>query len=168
MFEDVEQVYREYYPKLVQYVSSLCGDPDTAQDIAQDTFLQVLKHIDSFDGRSSFQTWLFSIGRRELLHFYRKNNRQVLMSVIEEEQLSDQAGEQNAASVEAQALNRVFAEEIARMVADFDEPLHTIVRLRLFEGRSFKEIAASVQRSETYCRVAFFRARQILRKGYQS
>jgi len=167
MPEGIERVYRAYYPALVRYLTALCDDAEVAQDVAQDTFLQVLKHIDTFDGRSSFQTWLFSIGKRELARYWRKQKREEPLALEDPEQLGgvDTPG---GVEVETRALDELQAEEVARMLAALEEPLRTIARLRLIEDLSFKEIATRVQRSEVYCRVSFFRIRQTLRKEYQS
>ena len=170
MSDDVEQVYRAYYPPLVRYLTSLCGDAEVAQDVAQDTFLQVLKHIDTFDGRSSFQTWLFSIGKRELARHYRKRTREAPVEQEDQELTGEgvEPGAPGSIQVETYALDELQAEEITRALAALEEPLRTIAQLRLFEELPFKTIATQVQRSEVYCRVAFFRIRQTLRKEYQS
>jgi len=42
----------------------LCGDPDKAQDLVQETFLRALKSWSGFDGRSKPSTWLYTIASR--------------------------------------------------------------------------------------------------------
>ena len=48
---------------LRRFLLGMChGDAFTADDIAQDTLLKAYLHYDTFQGRSSFSTWLFRIG----------------------------------------------------------------------------------------------------------
>ncbi|MFF0793748.1 sigma-70 family RNA polymerase sigma factor [Streptomyces sp. NPDC001848] len=54
-----------------RYVAHLCGDPQAADDLAQDTFLRALGSLHRFEGRSSARAWLLSIARRAVIDSYR-------------------------------------------------------------------------------------------------
>ncbi|MFC9689366.1 sigma-70 family RNA polymerase sigma factor [Kribbella sp. NPDC056951] len=47
-----------------RYVSYLSADPQSADDLTQETFLRALKSLHRFEARSSARTWLLSIARR--------------------------------------------------------------------------------------------------------
>ncbi len=47
-----------------RYVAYLSADPQSADDLTQETFLRALKSLHRFEGRSSARTWLLSIARR--------------------------------------------------------------------------------------------------------
>lgn len=47
-----------------RYVAYLSADPQSADDLTQETFLRALKSLPGFEGRSSARTWLLSIARR--------------------------------------------------------------------------------------------------------
>ncbi|GAA2830127.1 sigma-70 family RNA polymerase sigma factor [Kribbella solani] len=47
-----------------RYVTALSADPNSADDLTQETFLRALKSLHRFEGRSSARTWLLSIARR--------------------------------------------------------------------------------------------------------
>ncbi len=47
-----------------RYVAHLSADPQSADDLTQETFLRALKSLHRFEGRSSARTWLLSIARR--------------------------------------------------------------------------------------------------------
>jgi RNA polymerase sigma-70 factor (ECF subfamily) len=49
---------------LYAYLLRLSGKPEMAEDIAQDAFVRVLSHIDRFDTRFRFSTWVFTIAKR--------------------------------------------------------------------------------------------------------
>lgn len=52
------------HPDVRRYVTHLTGDPQAADDLAQETYLRALGSLPRFEGRSSARTWLFAIARR--------------------------------------------------------------------------------------------------------
>lgn len=55
---------RATQPDVRRYLVHLTGDPQSADDLAQDTYLRALRSLPRFEGRSSARTWLFTIARR--------------------------------------------------------------------------------------------------------
>jgi RNA polymerase sigma-70 factor (ECF subfamily) len=58
------KLIRAHQGSLYGYLLRLSGRPDVAEDIAQDAFVRVLSHIDRFDTRFRFSTWVFTIAKR--------------------------------------------------------------------------------------------------------
>lgn len=50
----------------------VCGDPDRAQDAAQEVFLRLQTRLGSFRGDSRFSTWLYSLTRRTTINFLQR------------------------------------------------------------------------------------------------
>ncbi|MFI1467190.1 sigma-70 family RNA polymerase sigma factor [Streptomyces wuyuanensis] len=67
----VERFVRALHRDVLRYVAHLCGDPQSADDLAQDTFLRALGSLHRFEGRCSARTWLLSIARRAVIDSYR-------------------------------------------------------------------------------------------------
>jgi RNA polymerase sigma-70 factor (ECF subfamily) len=67
----VEHFVRALHLDVTRYVAHLCGDPQAADDLAQDTFLRALGSLHRFEGRSSARSWLLSIARRAVIDSYR-------------------------------------------------------------------------------------------------
>ncbi|WP_019075001.1 sigma-70 family RNA polymerase sigma factor [Streptomyces hokutonensis] len=67
----VEHFVRALQRDVQRYVAHLCGDPQAADDLTQDTFLRALGSLHRFEGRSSARTWLLSIARRAVIDSYR-------------------------------------------------------------------------------------------------
>nr|WP_244317577.1 sigma-70 family RNA polymerase sigma factor [Streptomyces bauhiniae] len=67
----VEQFVRALHRDVQRYVARLCGDPQSVDDLAQDTFLRALGSLHRFEGRSSARSWLLSIARRAVIDSYR-------------------------------------------------------------------------------------------------
>lgn len=57
------------------FLVRLTGDPALADDIAQETFIRMLRHAGRFDDRYSMKTWLLTIARRILINHHRKQKR---------------------------------------------------------------------------------------------
>ena len=69
-----ETLVKRHHPALLSFLSSL-GEPELADDAAQRALLKAYEKIDQFAHRSSFRTWLFTIGRRELAMLQRRERR---------------------------------------------------------------------------------------------
>jgi RNA polymerase sigma-70 factor (ECF subfamily) len=67
----VDRFVRALHQDVQRYVAHLCGDPQAADDLAQDTFLRALGSLHRFEGRSSARCWLLSIARRAVVDSYR-------------------------------------------------------------------------------------------------
>ncbi|MFI1397096.1 sigma-70 family RNA polymerase sigma factor [Streptomyces sp. NPDC020681] len=65
--EAVEHFVRALHRDVWRYVAHLSADPQSADDLAQDTFLRALGSLHRFEGRSSARTWLLSIARRTVV-----------------------------------------------------------------------------------------------------
>jgi RNA polymerase sigma-70 factor (ECF subfamily) len=64
-------------PGLRRFALSLCGTIDRAEDLVQDTFLQALTHLDSFQPGTNLAAWLVTILRNQFRDQYRKRQREV-------------------------------------------------------------------------------------------
>lgn len=72
---DISNVYKDLLPKLKSFLYRLTCNRETANDLAQDTFLRVIERQDQFKGQSSLKTWIFSIATNLALDWLRKRNR---------------------------------------------------------------------------------------------
>lgn len=67
-----EQVYVDYYPKVLQYVENRINGNADAEDIAQTVFVKVFGKWDTYDPeKSSISTWIFNIMHNTLIDYRR-------------------------------------------------------------------------------------------------
>lgn len=59
-----EALIRGHQPSLMGYLLRLTGRPEVAEDVAQEAFYRALTHIERYDPRFRFSTWLFTIAKR--------------------------------------------------------------------------------------------------------
>jgi RNA polymerase sigma-70 factor, ECF subfamily len=69
--EAAERFVRATWLDVWRYVAHLSGDQQAADDLAQETYLRVLRGLPRFEGRSSGRTWLLSIARRTVVDRFR-------------------------------------------------------------------------------------------------
>lgn len=69
----VEQTYRGVFALLRR----LCGDPELAADLTQETYRKAWDALPGFDGRAQFSTWLFRIAYNTFLNQVRRPQRLV-------------------------------------------------------------------------------------------
>jgi RNA polymerase sigma-70 factor (ECF subfamily) len=56
-----EQLIERHSRRVYRTLVGILGDPEDARDAMQDSFLKAFQHLDHFQGRSKFSTWLVSI-----------------------------------------------------------------------------------------------------------
>ncbi len=57
---DFQEIYNDYYPKLVRYLTRLAGEAD-AEDLTQETMVKISSGLDGFRGDSTLSTWIYRI-----------------------------------------------------------------------------------------------------------
>lgn len=67
-----EHFVRALHGDVLRYVAYLSGDPQSADDLTQDTFVRALDSLAGFEGRASARTWLLSIARRAVADSFRR------------------------------------------------------------------------------------------------
>ncbi len=106
--------------------------PSDALDIAQETWVRVIRSIHQFEGRSSFKSWVFRIAYRQMLNHQKRKPKTDSLAV-------DVAGED--AAIETK-LEQVEAQsQLLECVDRLPEHQRQVVWLRLSEGLTFREIA---------------------------
>src|ERR1044071_5892445 len=67
-------LFDKYYGTVARFVFQLSGDfsHEDTEEICQETFLSVVRNLSSFQGRSSFQTWLLRIAANKAMDYREK------------------------------------------------------------------------------------------------
>lgn len=64
--------YAEYQNKIEKYIAQKIASPSDRDELVQQTFINCIKQIHIFLGRSSLSTWMLSIAHHEVADYYRK------------------------------------------------------------------------------------------------
>ncbi|MBR5429392.1 MAG: RNA polymerase sigma factor [Firmicutes bacterium] len=154
---DLEQIYQDYFSKVYKYILSLSHDPLTAEEITQETFFKALKKIDGFRGECSLRVWLCQIAKNA---YYDQLTRRARTEPAK-------VGELPAAAFEDDLIAGLEAQAIRRVLHGLREPYKEVFSLRVFGELSFAEIAELFEKSESWARVTYHRARLMIREGLE-
>lgn len=71
-----DSLFDRYYATVARFVFQLSGDfsHEDTEEICQETFLSVVRNLDSFQAKSSFQTWLLRIAANKAMDFRQKTH----------------------------------------------------------------------------------------------
>ncbi len=75
--KDIHILFERYKESLILFINSLVHNIDDAEELMIDTFAQIVAGPTLFSERSSFKTWLFSVGRNITLMRLRRLSREV-------------------------------------------------------------------------------------------
>ena len=149
-----QKIYEEYAMPVYRFLLSLSGNEALAEELLQETFYQALQHIDRFQGRCSLYTWLCQIGKNAWLKECRRNRR---YSETAWEDLNLPA---DGLSPEAQAIQKEECRRARKAIQALDNPYRDVFILHALGGVKLKEIACIYEKSESWARVTYFRAKQ--------
>jgi RNA polymerase sigma-70 factor (ECF subfamily) len=164
----VELVTR-YQPRLVRLAEATVGSRAVAEEVAQDTWLGVVRGVGRFEGRSSFKTWLFRI----LLNRARSAVGRELRAGRPDDSVGerfDASGAWDTPPVawSDQVDDRVVAEQLAARARDLLPQLpdsqRQVVMLRDVEGLPAEEVVALLDITDGHQRVLLHRGRARLRQ----
>jgi RNA polymerase sigma-70 factor (ECF subfamily) len=143
-----------YWPRLFRWLCHLAHDRHLAEDLAQETFLKALAHLDRFRVGTNFRAWLFRIGHNAFANIHRAQNRRRI-SLPDDLPTREQGPVEQACSHEALA-------DLASAVQSLPVDFKAALLLRVEEGLSFRQIAGVLDITEETARWRVFKARQKL------
>lgn len=158
MVEEFDKIYTEYFLEVYKFVISLCQNPELAEEITQETFFKAIKNIERFQGDCKFNTWLCKIAKNTFYSYAKKHNRQVDFSfdVI----ISDE-------NIEKQFVDKETAYAIHKVLHKLKEPHKEVFWLRIFGELSFAQIGAIFDKTESWARVTYYRAKIMIKEELQ-
>ncbi len=81
--EAFDELVLKYSPKLYAMIYNMTGNREDTHDILQEVFAKAYRSIRRFRGKSTFYTWIYSIGVNMSLNFLKKRGRQRKLSLDE-------------------------------------------------------------------------------------
>jgi RNA polymerase sigma-70 factor (ECF subfamily) len=164
-----ELLVERYQHRLVAIMAHLVGNPEEAEDLAQEVFLRVYRARKKYSPRSKFSTWLFTIANNLALNSLRSRQRKpvVPLNVRESGPLGARPEEQLVHDPETGPMQRVqkaeLAERIRAALDTLNERQKMAVVLNKFEDMNYAEIADVMGLSTKAVKSLLSRARMNLR-----
>jgi RNA polymerase sigma factor (sigma-70 family) len=132
----VQELVASYGNRLLRSAFVLCGDETEAEDLVQDTFLQAMRSIHRFQGRSAVYTWLHAILINLTRHYHRDRKR-----IVYDDELARgeevATPDENPGESDAVAASSALWEALRRLSSAHRE----VIVLRFYENMKIHEIA---------------------------
>jgi RNA polymerase sigma-70 factor, ECF subfamily len=129
----------QYQYRLVRYLTYLLGRRDAVDDLVQETWLRVLERGQSYDGKSRFEPWLFTVARNLALDYVRKRRP---FSLDTNDTVEPPASA--APSPFEQAARTEDAQRLAQSLATLEPHYREALVLRFQEDLSLEEMSGVV------------------------
>lgn len=155
--DSLEALYKAYMNDIYHYLLNLCHNPQTAEDLVQETFVRAYDGLESYSGER-VRPWLFKTAHNAYIDWYRREKRQIQTDPHLLAQLSRTA----LPGPEAAYLQR---EQIQCWLAATDklgEKSRQAMILRDYYGFTYQEIAEILGLSLANVKVTLYRARKVI------
>ena len=161
--EAFTQLVETYQKPIYNLCYRMLGEPELAEDAAQETFLRAYQHLHRYDEKRPFATWLLSIAAHYCIDRLRKRKFAMFSMDAEDEEgnsfeLPDPASpDPEAESVRGQTRDRVHS-----MLSELDDTDRAAVIMRYWYDYSEIEIAESLRLTVSAVKSRLHRARKEL------
>jgi len=168
------ELVRRYERPVFSLVHRMVRDREVAEDLAQDTFIKVLNHIDRYSPEFKFSSWLFKIANNVAIDYLRRKKLDTVS--MDGSPHASSAAEIEATTFEIAAQQETALEEmesrelgtaIERAIARLRPEYRSCIMLRHVEGRSYEEIAATLDLPLGTVKTYIHRARHELRRALE-
>ena len=155
---DLENIYSQYYGKVMGYIAARVQRRADAEDLAADVFEKVYRKIGDYDeGKASVSTWIFTITRNTVIDYFRRTK-------------PTEEPDENLASddeVDENLLTQETLSELAGALRKLPQELQDIVVLLYYDGRPMTEIATMMHLSYGAVKLRHQKALAMLRLAMQ-
>ncbi len=165
------ELVRRYERPVFSLVYRMVRDRELAEDLAQDSFVKVLNHIDRYSPEFKFSSWLFKIANNVAIDHLRRRKLDTISIDGSPNAISTSDIEASAFDVSddaESALDELEARElgtaIERAISTLRPEYRACIMLRHVEGRSYEEIAATLDLPLGTVKTYIHRARHELRR----
>jgi RNA polymerase sigma-70 factor (ECF subfamily) len=152
--QSLDELANRFYPEIYRMIYCRSGSRMDAEDIAQDTMIEMVKSIQKLRDPGKFKSWLYRIGLNRLRDFKRKARLRSLFK------RTDAAAETIIES--DSALDQMITREFWQHLKVFGKRLsgmeHEIFTLRYVDQLKINEIAAILHKSESTVKTHLYRA----------
>jgi RNA polymerase sigma-70 factor (ECF subfamily) len=139
-----------YQNRLLNFIYRTVGDRERSEDLVQEAFIRVHRHLARFDGEKKFSTWIYTIASNLAKNELRNRSRNPLvlfqtMTQGWEDEERPLEFEDTSMAPDELFRKRHVREQVEAAVAQLPEHHREVFVLRELEGRSYEEIADITQ-----------------------
>lgn len=136
----LEGLVRRYQPRVYRFGMKMCGDPEDAKDVLQETLLAMARGVRDFRGASSLSTWLYTIARSFCIKKRRSTATGPATAQAERPNDGTRLADLGPGPEEILAKRQLEA-ALARAIAELEPMYREVLVLRDIEGLTAPEVA---------------------------
>jgi RNA polymerase sigma-70 factor (ECF subfamily) len=140
-----------YYLRLLKTVVQRVSNQKDAEEIVQETFLNCLKHLPLFLGKSSIWTWMNSIARHEIADYFRKKYAKKALKTIPLSEFFPLTQISNSDDI---------SQEVSLVLSKMKAYYKELLLLKYADGKKVATIANELNKSIKSIESDLFRARR--------
>ena len=152
------EIIKYYKDGLVLYINTYVKNIFVAEDLMEETFYKLAVKKPRFNGKSSFKTWLYTIGRNVTVDYLRKNSRNSYLPI---EDFANYIEEES--NVEIEHLKKEQKILLHRTMRKLKEEYLQVLYLIYFEDFSNEETAKIMKKSRRQIENLIYRAKNTLK-----
>lgn len=162
----LSHLVNKYSERIYNLALRILRKKEDAEDILQETFLTVIEKLNTFDGRSTFFTWIYRIATNASLMRLRKK-KMIFQELMEDPEYNESIESRVFVDWSQDPSLNLYDQEVKMKLDEAVNKLSDIYRsvfiLRDIEGLSIKDTSAILNISEENVKIRLRRARQFLR-----
>lgn len=165
-----DKLYRDHVDLIYRFAHRLCGEPEAAKDLVQDTFLNAYRGFERFRGDAQVSTWLYTIASRACLRMRRRRKGAPDRELSLEEFIPTSEGEFRlqipieGLSPEEALQNKQLRQALNTAIEQLPKKYKMVLVLRDMEGLSAKEVGTIMGLNERAVKSRLHRARLFVRR----
>ncbi len=138
----LEHIIFRYKDKLYAYIFTMVKCQQTTDDIFQDTFIKVINTLKAgnYNEEGKFIHWVTRIAHNLIIDYFRKNKRMPIQSQQSDQDPFEKIN-MHSASIEDNIIQKQIYEDVKMLVEELPEDQKEVLKMRLYVGMSFKDIA---------------------------
>ncbi len=157
------ELYDRYANKVYRKCISMLKNKEDAQDLSHDILVKAFLKISSFEGNSSFSTWIYAITYNKCIDFLRKKQKN---RVVVYDDINESLDIEVEDEVENKKIFEIEVERLMELLHELNEDDRAIILMKYQDEMSIEEIRTALSLSPSAAKMRLKRARDRLRKIY--
>ena len=151
---DFEKLFNENREFIFKYLMKMTQDISLSEELTQETFFRAYMNISALRDESKTPVWLCQIAKNTYFAWY--NEQKKTDSLEDLEAVSD------ANDIEEVFVQKELSQKALCCIHELEEPYKEVFMLSVFGGFSLKDISSIFGKSESWARVTFHRAKNMI------
>jgi RNA polymerase sigma-70 factor (ECF subfamily) len=145
--EAISQLIERHSSRVYDYIRMMVKDAQLADDIYQETFIKAVRVIDEgrYKENGKFLSWVMRIAHNQVIDHFRaeKQNKNITPTTAGYDILAQTSPAEK--SIEERLVGEQIEADIRKLITYLPDEQQEVVRLRYYDGLSFKEISEQTE-----------------------